>query len=53
MKYLYLIIRHFFPKRIWKEVRVLDLYDQDSRMNTGKIFIYEDQFGNRKHKRIP
>lgn len=47
MKYLYLIIRHIFPRKRWAleyRTEITNRWDE----NVGYVFIYKDQFGNRK-----
>ncbi len=49
MKYLFMIVRHFFPRRRWKEISVIRIYDSEgSGRPTNHVFILQDQFGNRK-----
>lgn len=52
MKYLYLIFRHFFPRKKWKEIKVVHVFDSDDhRMNRnpiGMVIYLQDQFGNIK-----
>jgi uncharacterized protein YnzC (UPF0291/DUF896 family) len=47
MKYLYLIIRHMFPRKIWTKVEEIQVIDEDGD-NIYKKRIYKDQFGNVK-----
>jgi hypothetical protein len=52
MKYLFLIIRHFFPRRRWREVRHTKVFTDYSGDRPGHILItMEDQFGNQKVRR--
>lgn len=45
MKYLYLIIRHFFPRKYWKLVNTIKLYETEkSKIPLKFVYIYEDQF---------
>ena len=50
MKYLYLIIRHIFPRKRW----IIEYKTEICREGRyiGYMFIYKDQFGNRKTKRF-
>lgn len=49
MKYLLLIIRHLFPRRIWTDIDTTSVYTEESR-RMGMPVRYEttqrDQFGN-------
>jgi hypothetical protein len=53
MKYLLLIVRHFFPRRRWETVRKVEVFDVavSKKTPTAFITIQQDQFGNlRKFK---
>jgi len=58
MKYLFLIIRHIFPRKRWKIIKVISTYDTDDYGRViGTLPIYrkitlQDQFGNVKYKKI-
>jgi hypothetical protein len=52
MKYLYLIIRHMFPRKRWKLVNELNACCAGTDRVITKILIYQDQFGNVKQERI-
>ena len=50
MKYLYLIIRHFFPRRRWETMTTVDIWKEEygtkSRFPSVMIIVQRDQFGN-------
>lgn len=49
MKYLFLIIRHFFPRRRWKIIGETAVMDEDARpgdLPIKRFIILQDQFGN-------
>lgn len=51
MKYLFLIIRHLFPRSKWEIVRAVELrYEMDGPAH-GYKYILRDQFGNMKEFR--
>lgn len=53
MKYLYLIIRHFFPKKKWTVIRKINVFDEYlGDMPAYCIYVLQDQFGNIKKKKI-
>lgn len=47
MKYLYLIIRHIFPRKKWKIAYQTEMVNRRNEI-IGYLLIYEDQFGNTK-----
>jgi hypothetical protein len=55
MKYLYLIIRHIFPRKRWKLFKTVIVYDGDDPLNgrlpIGNTLYFRDQFGNIKIKK--
>lgn len=52
MKYLFLIIRHLFPRRRWKEVEVINAVDRLGDIPRYRIYRLQDQFGNMKTVRV-
>lgn len=50
MKYLYLIIRHFFPRRKWRVIERATLTYGNQPIGT--LFTLQDQFGNIKTKKV-
>lgn len=54
MKYLFLLVRHLFPRRKWVIINEIQVYDDpsDSTTKIGKILTLRDQFGNLKTKKI-
>jgi len=55
MKYLYLIIRHFFPKKpisIWEEVKEIRVMKRGQIAHHKTIIVSKDQFGNFKQFHI-
>ncbi len=50
MKYFLLIIRHFFPRKYWKQIRITEVYDSDGDMKLPayRKITLQDQFGNLK-----
>jgi len=51
MKYLFLIIRHLFPRRRWVQVSKDSVNDVEGRL-VGYIVTMRDQFGNIKTHQI-
>jgi hypothetical protein len=54
MKYLYLIIRHIFPKKrpsIWKIKEKLSVINSRGE-TSGVIYVLTDQFGNIKQTKV-
>lgn len=51
MKYLYLIIRHMFPRRRWEYVDHIR-YEANDFNPTRIVFITRDQFGNIKRTTV-
>lgn len=49
MKYLFLIIRHIFPRRRWRIVRELNYLKPNGGV-CGKMYVLQDQFGNIKKR---
>ena len=47
MKYLYLLIRHCFPRSRWTEVERADIVASNGSV-VGLIILLKDQFGNLK-----
>jgi hypothetical protein len=47
MKYLYLLVRHMFPRKHWHLKFQVDVTDEEGRKLYSK-FILQDQFGNLK-----
>lgn len=47
MKYLYLIIRHIFPRHKWRVYHETEIINGKNEM-IGYLFILKDQFGNLK-----
>jgi hypothetical protein len=45
MKYLLLIIRHIWPRKIWKDIAVTHVEDSNGIIICG-IVTQRDQFGN-------
>ena len=52
MKYLYLIIRHIFPRKRWKEVERIGVRHSADGKDHALVIVLKDQFGNIKTKRI-
>ena len=53
MKYLYLIIRHIFPRKRWKEVERIGVSRHSGEgKDHALVIVLKDQFGNIKTKRI-
>ena len=54
MKYLYLLIRHIFPRRRWKLVNTTAVYDEDDidGLPLYRKHVLRDQFGNIKVKKV-
>jgi len=55
MKYLYLIIRHVFPRKRWKQVaesEVNRVYPDGTKIPDGWVVQLKDQFGNVKFVRF-
>lgn len=53
MKYLYFIIRHFFPKRKWEIIHTMNYYSEyNEELPVYKVYVLKDQFGNIKQKKI-
>lgn len=53
MKTLLLIIRHLFPRKKWKIIETVNIWEGDHKQRPcEKIIISSDQFGNLRHKRI-
>lgn len=54
MKYLFLIVRHLFPRRRWQTVEthaIRRIYEDGDTRVIGHIYIQRDQFGAmRTHK---
>ena len=48
MKYIFLIIRHIFPRKRWREVNRLDIVKSSNKAIIGVSVEMVDQFGNRK-----
>lgn len=49
MKYLFLIIRHLFPRRKWEVYRHIEMLDPSgSGIPIGRSVVLRDQFGNLK-----
>ncbi len=44
MKYLFLIIRHMFPRRRWKIIKTNDIIYEG--VKKGVVHTLQDQFGN-------
>ena len=51
MKYLLLIIRHIWPRKIWKDIAVTHVTDLDGTI-IADIITQRDQFGNLKTFKI-
>jgi hypothetical protein len=52
MKYLYHILRIFFPRRKWEIIKTIDIYDDCDRMPFGKKYVLRDRYtGNLKIKK--
>lgn len=51
MKYLFLIIRHLFPRSKWEIVETVSLHHEVDGPCYGKKYILRDQFGNMKEFR--
>ena len=53
MKYLYLIIRHFFPRKRWQCVQVIDVkMSEADELPLYYKYVLQDQFGNIKKVKI-
>ena len=52
MKYLYLLIRHVFPRHRWTETHKVKLMPPSGEHPYGMIIILRDQFGNIREKKI-
>jgi len=57
MKYLYLLIRHMFPRKKWKVIHTTSVFEGNDAKVEGKLPIYsiltmQDQFGNIKTKKL-
>jgi hypothetical protein len=52
MKYLFLIIRHMFPRKRWRIRRVISAVNNHGDIPEYQLVIQEDQFGNIKKTRI-
>lgn len=48
MKYLFLIIRHMFPRKHWKKVGETVVHESGHELPTAVIITLQDQFGNLK-----
>ncbi len=51
MKYLFMIVRHFFPRRRWVIIATGSIYDPDNGPTGRPVGFYRilrDQFGNLK-----
>jgi hypothetical protein len=46
MKYIYLIIRHCFPRRRWTEVEKISFYGNNPDLPQCFVTVQRDQFGN-------
>jgi len=50
MKYLFLIIRHIFPRHKWQTYQTTNMIENGQII--GWMFVQKDQFGNIKYKKI-
>jgi hypothetical protein len=52
MKYLYLLIRHMFPRKKWELVDTINITMEGYKLPVERKLILKDQFGNIKVKKI-
>lgn len=52
MKYLYLLIRHIFPRHKWEVIAEVEEIHGRTYKPIATIYTLQDQFGNIKSKKV-
>jgi hypothetical protein len=52
MKYLYLLIRHMFPRHKWEVIQSAKEISGRTNEHVATVYTLQDQFGNIKSKRV-